>query len=153
MGYGVVEQRGSVMIARDFGALSTEAHTPIPTRLADLYAKLTAKLDEHRPDVIAVERFFFGKSTTTAEMVFHARGVILLAAAQAGCVPYEPTPNEVKMAVCGYGGADKSQVQGMVKHLLGLEKIPRPDDAADALAIAMTGLSLSIYDAKSRATA
>lgn len=83
-------------------------------------------------------------------MVFHARGVILLAAAEAGLVPYEPKPSEVKLAVCGYGAAEKAQVQGMVCHILGLDSIPRPDDAADALGIAITGLSLAMYDDNNR---
>lgn len=150
MGWGVVRDKGGGLEAVAYGAITTEAHAPIPVRLADLYRQLTAKIAEHAPDVIAVERFFFGKSTTTAEMVFHARGAILLAAANAGRVPYEPTPNEVKMAVCGYGGADKRQVQGMVCALLGLERIPRPDDAADALAIAAAGISLAMYDENRR---
>ena len=83
---------------------------------------------------------------TTAEMVYQARGVILLAAAEFGFVPYEPKPAEVKMAICGNGAAEKSQVQGMVRYLLNLKEIPRPDDAADALAIAVTGLSLATFE-------
>lgn len=146
MGYGVVEGRGDELRALDYGAISTEAGTPMSERLVDLHRQLTAKLDEHAPDVIAIERFFFGKSTTTAEMVFHARGVILLAAASRGIVPYEPKPAEVKLAVCGYGNAEKFQVQGMIAQLLALDRVPRPDDAADALAIAVTGLSLAMYD-------
>lgn len=150
MGYGVVHSDGDRLTAADYGAISTEAGAPMPVRLRDLYLQLTAKLAQHKPDVVAVERFFFGKSTTTAEMVFHARGVILLAAADAGATPYEPKPSEVKLAVCGYGNAEKFQVQGMVTHLLGLEKVPRPDDAADALAIAIAGLSLAMYDEHKR---
>lgn len=144
MGWGVVESRGAEMRPLAYGALSTEAHAPLVERLADLYAKLTQKLAEFSPDVVAIERFFFGKSKTTAEMVFHARGVILLAASQTGRQPFEPTPNEVKLAVCGYGGADKAQVQGMVARMLGLGSVPRPDDAADALAIAIAGTSLAV---------
>lgn len=150
MGYGVVSQDGDVLRALDYGAISTEAGLPIATRLHGLYTQLVAKISEHKPDVVAVEKFFFGQSKTTAEMVFHARGVILLAAANAGLVPYEPKPSEVKLAVCGYGAAEKAQVQGMVCHILGLDSVPRPDDAADALAIAITGLSLAAYDENSR---
>jgi crossover junction endodeoxyribonuclease RuvC len=150
MGYGVVRQEGDALTALDYGAISTEAGLPLATRLRDLYGQLNRKFSEHRPDVVSVEKFFFGQSKTTAEMVYHARGVILLAAANAGLVPYEPKPSEVKLAVCGYGAADKAQVQGMVCHMLGLDRVPRPDDAADALAAAITGLSLAAYDSHSR---
>ena len=104
-------------------------------------------------DGVAIERLFFGRNTTTAEMVFQARGVALLAAARKGLVPYEPKPSEVKLAVCGNGVAEKQQVQGMVRCLLGLNETPRPDDAADALAIAITGLSLAMYSLAGRASA
>ena len=146
LGYGVVEQRGDTLVSLDYGAIATEAGAPVALRLHDLYRQLAGKLSGHTPDVVAVEKFFFGKSKTTAEMVYHARGVALLAVAQLGLAPYEPKPAEVKLAVCGNGNAEKSQVQGMVRYLLGMETIPRPDDAADALAIAITGLSLAAYD-------
>lgn len=146
LGYGVVRQVGDVMTALDYGVISTEPGRPIAVRLQEVYRMLRDKIAEHRPDILAVEKLYFGNNTTTAEMVFQARGVILLSAAEAGLVPYEPKPNEVKNAVCGYGGAEKRQVQGMVAQLLNLAEIPRPDDAADALAIAITGLSLAIYD-------
>lgn len=146
LGYGVVEQHGDVLLPLDYGAISTEPGAPIALRLHDLHKKLSAKMSEYVPDVVAVEKFFFGKSKTTAEMVYQARGVVLLAAAERGFVPYEPKPSEVKLAVCGNGAAEKSQVQGMVRCLLGMETIPRPDDAADALAVAITGLSLAAYN-------
>ncbi|MDR1943737.1 MAG: crossover junction endodeoxyribonuclease RuvC [Synergistaceae bacterium] len=146
LGYGVVAQNGDRMRALDYGAVSTAPGQPLSLRLREIYMCLVKKIDEHGPDVVAVERLFFGRNRTTAEMVFQARGVALLAAAERGLVPYEPKPSEVKLAVCGNGAAEKSQVQGMVKRLLGLETIPRPDDAADALAIAITGLSLAMYD-------
>lgn len=132
--------------ALDYGALSTEPGDPMSRRLYNLYGGLRAKLAEHRPDVVAVERLYFGRNVTTAEMVYQARGVILMVAAEFGFVPYEPKPSEVKLAVCGNGAAEKSQVQGMVRCLLNLKEIPRPDDAADALAIAVTGLSLASFD-------
>ncbi len=132
--------------ALDYGAISTEPGDPISKRLHDLYGVLRAKIAEHRPDAVAVERLYFGRNVTTAEMVYQARGVVLLAAAEFGFVPYEPKPAEVKMAICGNGAAEKSQVQGMVRYLLNLKEIPRPDDAADALAIAVTGLSLATYE-------
>jgi crossover junction endodeoxyribonuclease RuvC len=146
MGYGVVEDIGSVMTALDYGAISTEPGLPISVRLSDLYHELMSKMRAHSPDVVAVERLYFGRNSTTAEMVFQARGVILLAVANMGVVPYEPKPSEVKIAVCGNGSAEKSQVQGMVRRLLNLDESPRPDDAADALAIAITGLSLAQFE-------
>ncbi|MDR3280140.1 MAG: crossover junction endodeoxyribonuclease RuvC [Synergistaceae bacterium] len=146
LGYGIVSQDGDALRALDYGIISTKAGVPIATRLAELFTSLEDKISSHKPDAIAVERLFFGRNTTTAEMVFQARGVVLLAAARFGLIPYEPKPSEVKMSVCGYGGAEKQQVQGMVKNILNLESIPKPDDAADALAIAITGLSLSMYD-------
>lgn len=146
LGYGVVRQEGDALEAVDYGVISTGAQDPISKRLCDLYGALRAKIAEHRPEVVAVERLYFGRNVTTAEMVYQARGVVLLAAAECGFIPYEPKPSEVKLAVCGNGAAEKSQVQGMVRYLLNLKEIPRPDDAADALAIAVTGLSLALYD-------
>ena len=146
LGYGVVRQEGDMLQALDYGAISTAPGDPISKRLYDIYGALRAKIAEHNPDAVAVERLYFGRNVTTAEMVYQARGVIMLTAAEFGFVPHEPKPAEVKMAVCGNGAAEKSQVQGMVRYLLNLKEIPRPDDAADALAIAITGLSLAIYE-------
>jgi crossover junction endodeoxyribonuclease RuvC len=153
LGYGIVSQTGEIMRALDYGAVATAPGRPLSVRLCEIYAALSRKIEEHRPDVIAIEKLFFGRNTTTAEMVFQARGVALLAAAKNGLVPYEPKPSEVKLAVCGNGAAEKRQVQGMVRYLLGLDETPRPDDAADALAIAITGLSLAIYDSAGRMAA
>jgi crossover junction endodeoxyribonuclease RuvC len=150
LGYGIVMQSGDILRALDYGAISTEPGQPLSERLREIYRLLGGKMDEHSPDVVAIERLFFGRNRTTAEMVFQARGVTLLAAAERGFVPYEPKPSEVKLAVCGNGSAEKAQVQGMVRQMLNLEKTPRPDDAADALAIAITGLSLAVYDSVSR---
>lgn len=151
MGYGIVSQRGDVMRALDYGAIATKPGLPVAARLREIYRLLGEKFSEHNPDIVAVEKLYFGRNTTTAEMVFQARGVALLAAAERDFVPYEPKPSEVKLAVCGYGAAEKSQVQGMVCHMLGLGTTPRPDDAADALAIAITGISLAIYDRGTKA--
>lgn len=153
LGYGIVSQEGDVMKALDYGAVATAPGRPLSVRLDEIYGALCRKLEEHRPDAVAIERLFFGRNTTTAEMVFQARGVALLAAARKGLVPYEPKPSEVKLAVCGNGVAEKQQVQGMVRCLLGLNETPRPDDAADALAIAITGLSLAMYGLAGRASA
>jgi crossover junction endodeoxyribonuclease RuvC len=146
LGYGVVRQSGDKMQSLDYGAVSTESGLPLAVRLLEIYESLKEKIDRHAPDVVAVERLFFGRNRTTAEMVFQARGVALLVAAERGLVVYEPKPSEVKLAVCGNGAAEKSQVQGMVRYLLYLAETPRPDDAADALAIAITGLSLAMFD-------
>lgn len=146
LGWGIVRQEGDLLRALDYGAISTKPEEPITRRLGALHRELAEKIRRYAPDVMAVERLYFGRNVTTAEMVYQARGVVLLLASQAGFDPYEPKPAEVKMAVCGNGAAEKSQVQGMVKRLLGLEEIPRPDDAADALAIAIAGLSMAAYD-------
>ena len=146
MGYGIVSQNGDALSALDYGVISTEPGTPLAERLNEIFLALEEKISRHNPDVIAVERLYFGKNTTTAEMVWQARGVMMLAAARRGVTPYEPKPSEVKLAVCGHGNAEKFQVQGMVRNILNLTETPKPDDAADALAIAITGLSMSMYD-------
>jgi crossover junction endodeoxyribonuclease RuvC len=145
LGYGIVNQINGVMKALDYGVICTSPETSPAERLSEIFDALVGKLSLHKPDAIAVERLFFGRNTTTAGMVWQARGVILLAASRFGITPCEPKPSEVKLAVCGHGGADKYQVQGMVRRLLNLEADPKPDDASDALAIAITGLSLSMY--------
>jgi crossover junction endodeoxyribonuclease RuvC len=144
LGYGIVNQVNGEMKALDYGVVCTSPGPSSAERLNEIFNALEEKISLHKPDVIAVERLFFGRNTTTAGMVWQARGVILLAAARYGIIPYEPKPAEVKLAVCGHGRADKYQVQGMVRRLLNLESDPRPDDAADALAIAITGLSMSM---------
>jgi crossover junction endodeoxyribonuclease RuvC len=145
LGYGIVSQINGVTKALDYGVVCTSPGPSTAERLNEIFNALEDKISLHKPDVIAVERLFFGRNTTTAGMVWQARGVILLVAARHGIIPFEPKPAEVKLAVCGHGGADKYQVQGMVRRLLNLESDPKPDDAADALAIAITGLSLSMY--------
>jgi crossover junction endodeoxyribonuclease RuvC len=151
LGYGIVSQTGDAMTSLDYGVISTGPEFPVSVRLNDIFREVEEKISAHRPDVIAVERLYFGRNTTTAEMVWQARGVILLAAARFGLVPYEPKPSEIKLAVCGSGSADKRQVQGMVRNLLNLAETPKPDDAADALAAAITGMALSMYDTRNAA--
>ncbi len=146
LGYGVVSQQGDSLICECYGVVKTPKTLSIAQRLFFLYEELKQKTGEYPPDIVAVEKLFFGRNITTAEMVWQARGVILLLAAQLGFEPYELKPSEVKMAVCGYGAAEKGQVQGMVAQLLGLKKNPTPDDAADALAIAIAGLSMASLD-------
>jgi crossover junction endodeoxyribonuclease RuvC len=125
------------MVAKDVGVIRTPAGDSLPHRLHQLSLALTQILEKWKPDAMAVEELFFNTNVKTALTVGQARGVILLTGAQFGCPIESYTPPQVKMAVCGYGKADKKQVQEMVKRLLNLSEIPKPDDAADALAIAI----------------
>ncbi len=137
-GYGLVrENADGSLSAVAYGVIQTSAELPMPQRLLELHRQLGEIMLLHRPHSGAVEKLFFQRNVTTAISVGQGRGVALLALAEAGVDVAEYTPMEVKQAVAGYGGADKAQVQQMVKALLGLESIPRPDDAADALAVAI----------------
>jgi crossover junction endodeoxyribonuclease RuvC len=137
-GYGFVrETEDGGLETVVFGVIETPARETPEKRLKLLYDELNKHILLHRPNCCAVEKLFFQRNVTTALAVGQARGVILLAAVQAGLSVAEYTPLEVKQAVVGYGGADKYQVQQMVRALLGLADIPRPDDAADALAVAI----------------
>ena len=140
-GYGVIEeeQDGSLTVIT-YGSIETTADDTMPDRLMQLYRQLKKLIDLHQPESGAVEKLFFARNVRTALTVGQARGVVLLALAEAGVELAEYTPNEVKQAVAGFGGADKNQVQKMVQALLGLEEIPQPDDAADALAVAICHL-------------
>lgn len=145
-GYGLVRLTPAGNLeAVTFGVIVTPPHTPAHERLKMLYDDLKELLAAHHPDSCAVERLFFQRNVSTAMGVGQARGVVLLALAQAGLEVAEYTPNEVKQAVAGYGSADKHQVQEMVRTLLLLPEIPKPDDAADALAIAITHLHTRKY--------
>jgi len=145
-GYGLVRiYPDGGLLAVNYGIISTPKNTPAPDRLVMLYEQLTELLKEHHPDTAAVEKLFFQRNVSTALAVGQARGVTLLALAQAGLDVFEYTPNEIKQAVAGYGSADKRQVQEMVRVLLALDDIPRPDDAADALAVAITHLNTNRY--------
>ena len=136
-GYGVVEGEGNRLHHTAHGVITTPAKTPFATRLHTLHTELAALIAEHRPDAVAIEKLYFTKNITTGISVAQERGVIALAAVQAGLPIGEFNPLEVKQAVVGYGKATKKQVQEMVKVLLNLDGIPRPDDAADGLAIAI----------------
>ena len=136
-GYGVVEGEEDNLRLATYGTITTPASQPLPQRLQQIYRELRALIATWRPDSAAVEELFFSKNARTALAVGHARGVALLALSDAGLAVQEYKPAEVKQAVAGYGGAPKEQVQGMVQLLLGLEEAPRPDDAADALAVAI----------------
>jgi crossover junction endodeoxyribonuclease RuvC len=137
MGYGVIDRSGGRLRAIDHGCLVTSPDLPMPDRLLAIHGLLDDLLSLHQPAIVAVERLFFSRNAQTAMAVGQARGVVLLAAAQHGKPVREATPNEVKSAIAGYGAADKEQVQRMVQLVLGMAELPRPDDAADALAIAV----------------
>ena len=136
LGYGIVERTGGRLREVDHGCLTTSPDLSMPERLLAIHALVDELLALHRPDLMGVERLFFSRNVQTALGVGQARGVVLLAAAQHGTPVREATPNEVKSAIAGYGAADKEQVQRMVQLVLGMSELPRPDDAADALAIA-----------------
>lgn len=141
-GFGFVQQsQDGALRALEFGVITTAASEPLPLRLLQISDKLTELLSLHRPESAAVERLFYGQNVASGMSVGQARGVALLTLARAGLNVGEYTPMEVKQAVCGYGGADKSQMQRMVQTLLQLAQLPRPDDVADALAVAICHLN------------
>ena len=137
LGYGLVEQAPGRLRAVDYGCLTTSPDLPLGERLLAIHACVAGLIEKHRPILIGVERLFFSRNVQTAFAVGQARGVVLLAAAQHRIPVREATPNEVKLAVAGSGSADKAQVQQMVAAILGLPALPEPDDAADALAMAI----------------
>ncbi len=137
VGFGLIESnRGSVRMLQ-YGAVTTEAGLPLATRLVQIENDMIALIAQLKPDEIAVEELFFSKNITTGIAVAHGRGVILCTAERLGVPIFEYTPMQVKQAVAGYGLADKKQVMDMTKRLLKLKAVPKPDDAADALAIAI----------------
>lgn len=137
LGYGIVETARGRTREVDHGCLVTSPDDGLPARLLAIHALVSDLLALHQPSLVAVERLFFSRNVQTAMGVGQARGVVLLAAAQHGVPVREATPNEVKSAIAGYGAADKAQVQRMVGLVLGMRALPQPDDAADALAIAV----------------
>jgi len=139
-GYGLVGEEQGQAVAIAYGAITTPSDLPLPDRLILLQRELATLVDQYHPDQSAVEQLFFNKNVRTALAVGHARGVVLLTLAQGHVPIYEYTPLQVKLAVTGHGRADKAQVQQMVTLLLGLNKVPKPDDVADALAIAICHL-------------
>lgn len=137
VGFGALRTEGSKQTLLACGAITTPAGFPLPTRLLQIENDMAQLFDTFQPDAMAVEELFFTNNITTGIGVAQARGVILAAAERAGVPIYEYTPPEVKMAVTGYGKAEKRQVMDMVKRLLNLKAVPKPDDAADAVAIAL----------------
>ena len=137
VGFGVVDSEGGTQRMVQYGAINTPANTPLAARLVQIEQDLMELLNQFKPDEVAIEELFFSKNITTGIAVAHARGVILATVEKAGIPLYEYTPMQVKQAVVGYGLAEKNQVMDMTKRLLKLRSIPKPDDAADALAIAI----------------
>jgi crossover junction endodeoxyribonuclease RuvC len=138
VGYGVLERRDYRHVALAYDCITTSGkEMNTPERLLHIYDRVCALLDQYRPQYVAMEKLFFSKNITSAMNVSEARGVILLAAQQRGIPVTEYTPNQVKQAITGSGKADKRQMQDMIKRLLDLPEIPRPDDVADGLSIAL----------------
>lgn len=137
MGFGFIDKLGHKLVPVQYGSIQTTPDTAQEVRLKQIYEASCQLLDQYEPETVAVEKLFFNKNVTNAFSVGQARGVLMLAAAQRGIPIGEYTPMQVKQAVVGYGGAEKKQVQEMVKRLLGLASAPKPDDVADALAVAI----------------
>ena len=137
LGFGVIEVKRNTFSMITAGVITTPAHTPLDERLEDIFDGLTEIIAETKPDVMSIEKLFFAQNVTTAMSVSHARGVAMLTGRKAGLPIAEYTPLEIKQTLTGYGRADKKQMQEMVKVQLGLQSIPKPDDAADALAAAI----------------
>ncbi len=138
-GFGLIETSSRTEAkALDFGVITTKVRAPLPSRLKELYESLQEVFDTTKPDAVSVEKLFFSKNITTGIAVAEARGLVLLVAEQKGLPVFEYTPNEIKKTLTGYGSAKKGQVQEMVRVHLKLKDKPRPDDAADALAAAIT---------------
>ena len=152
-GFGLVSEAsdGSLKVV-EFGSILTPAELPMPNRLSILFQRLNEIILLHQPDTGAVEKLFFQRNVTTAISVGEARGIALLSLALANKPVAEYTPLEVKQAICGYGRAEKPQIQKMVQAILGLAEIPQPDDAADALAIAICHINSQAFHSKVEAT-
>lgn len=137
VGFGFIDKQGSKVIPVQYGCIKTEAHTPEEARLLQVYDAMKQLIDQYKPDAVAVEKLFFNRNVTTAMTVSQARGVLVLAAVQSGLPVAEYTPMQVKQAIVGYGKAEKQQVQELVRMFLKLQAAPKPDDVADALAVAI----------------
>ncbi len=137
LGWSVVDVSAGGHSLAAFGVVETEAHTPLTKRLGQIYDDLHTLFGRHRPDAVAIETLFFVKNAKTLAQVGHTRGVILLTAGQNGVQVFEYAPRQIKMALTGFGGAEKRQMQAMVQRMLNLNDIPKPDDAADAVAVAL----------------
>ena len=149
VGYGVIDYDGfNNKKVVDYGVINTPKNESFPTRLAIIYKAVTELIEKYKPDESAAEELFFNTNITTGINVAHARGVLLLAAVHACGRLYEYTPLQIKQAMTGYGRADKKQIQEMVRVYLNLQKVPKPDDAADALAVALTHIQTGGFSDK-----
>lgn len=137
VGYGVIDYRNNHFSVIDYGAILTDAKTPFNERLEKIYDELCGIILRHNPEAMSIEKLFYNSNAKTVIDVSQARGVIMLAAQKNKLPAYEYTPLQVKQSVVGYGRAEKKQVQEMTKRILNLEKVPKPDDTADALAMAI----------------
>ena len=137
VGFGIVDYQGMRFDTVEYGAILTEAHTDFGGRLAQIYQDMCFLLERYEPQAMSIEKLYFNTNKTTGIMVAEARGVVLLACAQSAIPVFEYTPLQVKSAVVGYGRAEKRQVMDMTRRILHLAQIPKPDDAADALALAI----------------
>lgn len=137
LGWGIIEMKGNHFTPVHFGAITTESTSPMALRLLEIYQELSRIIELYNPDVVSIEQLFFNTNSKTAILVSQARGVAVLAAAEKNIPVFEYTPLQIKQALVGYGRAEKHQVQQMVKTILSLDKIPKPDDTADALAAAV----------------
>ena len=137
LGWSVIELNGSATSLIDYGCVRTAAHVALTKRLCDVHEQLSGLFERHKPSQVAIETLFFVKNAKTLAQVGHARGVVLLVAGQQNAEVFEYAPRQIKMALTGYGAAEKFQIQAMVQRLLKLKEIPQPDDAADAVAVAL----------------
>jgi crossover junction endodeoxyribonuclease RuvC len=137
LGFGVIDTKANKATMVDAGVIRTKVHQPLDERLVEIYNSLCEIIAENKPKIMVIEKLFFAQNVTTAISVSHARGVAMLAGKLAGLEIVEYTPLQIKHAITGYGRADKKQMQEMVRVLLGLEEVPKPDDCADALAAAI----------------
>ena len=137
VGFGVIEYKNNHFTVIDYGAILTDAGTPFNIRLEKIYDGMCNIIERHRPEAMAIEKLFYNNNAKTVIDVSQARGVIMLAAQKNGVPAFEYTPLQVKQSVVGYGRAEKKQVQEMTRRILALEKVPKPDDTADALAMAI----------------
>lgn len=137
VGYGVIDYRNNHFTVIEYGAILTDAKTPFNLRLEKIYDGLSEIIEKHKPEAMSIEKLFYNNNAKTVIDVSQARGVIMLAAQKKGVKAFEYTPLQVKQSVVGYGRAEKKQVQEMTRRILALEKVPKPDDTADALAMAI----------------
>ncbi|MCS7458704.1 crossover junction endodeoxyribonuclease RuvC [Paenibacillus doosanensis] len=148
VGFGFIDKQGSRLVPVQYGSIQTEAHTDGALRLKMVYEATVQLIEKYKPDAVAIEKLFFNRNVTTAFTVGQARGVMMLAAVQKDIPIGEYTPLQVKQAVVGYGKAEKKQVQEMVRMFLNLSAVPKPDDVADALAVAICHAHTSTFEQK-----